>query len=114
MVIQQRRLKQKTIETVGTIIDFKEDSQRGSKVYCPVVSFKDQSGNKVQHTIIDGDNPPAGKKGETLPIYFNPENPREVASRPHQINYAYVFVLGTVGTMILGYGIIILAAYLNT
>jgi hypothetical protein len=80
-----RRFKQQAVRVEGTIVgqvcSAGERAQRSTDptvTYYSVVKFSTQDGASVRGISRIGSNPPAGKAGDRVTVFYNPRDPERV------------------------------------
>jgi hypothetical protein len=80
-----RRFKQRAVRTEGTIVgqvcSAGERARRSTDptvTYHSVVEFSTQGGPSVRGISLIGSDPPAGKTGDRVTVFYNPRDPERV------------------------------------
>jgi Protein of unknown function (DUF3592) len=95
--IKTTEFKKKAIPTSGRIIDL---ATRATKAgYAPIIQFQNQKGNQFTYTSYDFRKAGFYKKGDSIDILYDPENPNKVMLN----NYFSIWISGY---MMLGIGIL--------
>lgn len=92
----------------GDIIDFKSTVKNGERLYYPVMSYKDLQGETIKAQSFYGTNPPLGKVGDKVKIYYPAHEPENFDFSFRLTNWGFVYIFGLVGTVFLGFGILTL------
>jgi len=104
------------VETSGTVVNLtaskerrrdRDGAIRRSVHYRPVVEFIDSQGRKQTLESSHGSNPPAYKRGETVAILYDPDNPEFAVIDDWHRYFADMIVLGMGGIFsVVGLGIL--------
>ncbi|WP_421780334.1 DUF3592 domain-containing protein [Kiloniella litopenaei] len=95
----------------GTVINLiqsrstSSSSTSNSYVYRPEVSFKTLTGDEIIFQSSTGSNPPAYKKGESVSILYEPENPQDAKINDTLSLWFSPVILGLVGLIFSAFGI---------
>ena len=98
MVIQQNNL-----EVQGEVIAYTPDCDEDGCSYHSVVSYQTKDGIPIKYVSSFSSSPPAHEIGETVTVFYSPDNPEEAVIKGEGIIFRIVF-------MIIG-GVIILAGF---
>ena len=76
-LVMQRRQREGSTSTTGVVVALqKRNFDPGSgDVYCPTVEFTTASGKTVQFDSAFGTMPASHKVGQTVKVFYDPENP---------------------------------------
>ena len=65
------------VETEATVMDVEKRKAGDGTMYYPVFSFVDEGGNEHKIYSTRGSYPPAYKPGDTVSIFYDPQNPEK-------------------------------------
>lgn len=107
-LIRHLLLIKNKVKTIGEIVDFKSTKSETERLYYPVLSFSDQSGEPIKAQSFYGTNPPMGEVGDKIKIYYDVNNPERFDFSFRMINWGFIYIFGLVGTAFLAFGILTL------
>jgi hypothetical protein len=87
----------------GQVIGLSEQCDDEGCAYAPVVSFQTRDGRTVTYRSSYASSPPAYDVGESVTVYFDPENPEKPAIKGEGSIFRIIFV--TVGGSIMIFGL---------
>jgi hypothetical protein len=91
MTYQQWLLRQQALEVPGTVISLSESCDDDGCTYRPNVRFTTQSGQTEIYNSSFGSSPPAYKVGETVTIFYRPDNPQKATIKGEGAVLRFVF-----------------------
>ena len=85
--------------TTGTVSGFSTvtDSDDNSQTYCPIVQFSTETGQQVTYYSNTCNSPPAHQVGDSVEIYYDPENPEKAQIKGFWSQYLAVIIVGCIG-----------------
>lgn len=88
------RLILSSVRVQGTIMGFEtRQEKQGSSTLAARVTFLDQGQNTQELLARVRSNPPSGKVGDRVPVYYNPANPKEARLGTFMELWLHVLVL---------------------
>lgn len=63
--------------TGGTVVSFDLSTSSKSRVYRPVVRFRDRQGKEIEFTSASGSYPPDYEEGDAVEVLYLPNKPHE-------------------------------------
>ena len=101
-IVSQNRKRKGSASVPGIVVGLEKRilSAGSSGVYCPVVEFTDQHGEKHRFESSFGSMPASNKIGDTVRIIYHPSNPNEAEIDSGMSKYLvpgclFVFTLGS-------------------
>lgn len=91
------------VETQGTVIALQRDSEG---VYFPIFKFDTDAGEAIQIKSSSGSQPPKYSEGETVSIFYSPDNPDDAL-----LNDTFSLYGGGIITGGIGIGFILISAF---
>jgi hypothetical protein len=102
-------------QATGTIKDLVlGDSSSSSGVYYPVVTFKTSSGETIEFRSSVGANPPSYRKGELVPVRYDPRDPYRAGIDSFFYLWFTVILLSGMGTVFGGIGGVMAAIWIRS
>lgn len=114
IVVSQRRFAQRSIQTVGTVIDIRSaatipDSGYLGVTKVPLVRFLDHRGETIEFTSNVGSNPSRYRRGDTVAVRYPPSGPSE-ARIAGAGTIAFPAIFGVLGLVFVGASAVMMAA----
>lgn len=101
------------IKAEGTVIELIRSRSDDSITYQPVVVFVSQKGEEIEFTSSVGSNPPSYSKGQTVEIFYLPENPQTAEINGFFSLWGVPIILGAMGGIFSTVGASILVAIIS-
>ncbi len=112
--IHTKNFLKDAITTNGQVIDLVYSRSSDSDVYKPRVSFTTNTGENITFTSSSGSNPPSYSKGETVEVFYKPENPNKAKINGYFSLWGATSILGGLGFVFFAIGgSMLLAGVLN-
>jgi hypothetical protein len=91
----------RAIEVRGSVIELvrSRDRENTTYLFAPVVQFQTLEGNSVEFESGMRSNPPAYRKGQTVSVLYDPDEPRSAAIRGFFSLWLMSIILGFIGTI---------------
>jgi hypothetical protein len=106
---ESRKFVEHSVEATGVVKDLiastSSSSSGTSTIYHPLVSFKTAKGEIVEFKNNIGSNPPSYKRGEEVPVRYDPNNPQDASIDSFVSLWFYVMILGGMGAIFSGLGV---------
>ena len=87
------------------VVDIRTTHRAGDYRHHPIFRFTDASGAAHLYESPLGANPPAWDKGDSVHVYYDPDNPADVLVDTFWQKYLLVVIAGSVGVVGLGAGL---------
>jgi Protein of unknown function (DUF3592) len=82
LYVRQKKFLRKAVEVTGVVVDFRAGSSGGGgTMHHPVVEFRTEDGEVVEFASPYGQNPPAYRVGQRVPVLYDPDRPETAALR---------------------------------
>jgi uncharacterized protein DUF3592 len=96
----------RAIEVKGSVIEMvrSRDRENTTYLFAPVVRFQTLEGNTVEFESGLRSNPPAYRKGQTVTVLYDPDEPRSAAIRGFLSLWLMSIILGFIGTIFTAVG----------
>jgi len=103
-----RRFLRTAANATGTVIELIESSgSEGGTTYSAVVQFRTTDGREIHWTESMASNPPAGQRGDTLQMKYDPANPQTARiAKTSRLWFMPIF-LGGMGVLFLAVGAVL-------
>lgn len=91
----------RAIEVKGSVIEMvrSRDRENTTYLFAPVVRFQTVEGDTVEFESGMRSNPPAYRKGQTVSVLYDPDEPRSAAIRGFFSLWLMSIILGFIGTI---------------
>jgi len=99
---------EKAVKTEATVVDVEERKSDDGTRYYPVFSFVDEGGNEHKIYSTMGSYPPAYELGETVLIFYDPQNPEKTKLDSFVSLWLGPVILGVLGFIPVFIGALIL------
>jgi hypothetical protein len=103
------------IEVEGKVIEMvrMRDSDNTGYLFAPVVRFKTVEGNTVEFESGLRSNPPAYRTGQTVSVFYDPDEPRSAAIKGFFSLWLMPMILGFIGSvfLIVGTGMVVMSSW---
>ena len=104
LTYRQYAFKQQTTQVQGEVTGYTMDScDDDGCSYKPVVSFETRDGKSISYTSSYSSSPPAYDVGETVTVYYSPENPEKAIINGEGKVFRIIFM--SVGGAIILFGL---------
>ena len=104
----------RAVEVKGSVIEMvrSRDRENTTYLFAPVVRFQTLEGNTVEFESAMRSNPPAYRKGQTVTVLYDPDEPRSAAIRGFFSLWLMSIILGFIGTIftIVGTAMVVLSS----
>jgi len=90
-------------QTQGQVIGLSEQCDDDGCAYAPVVSFETRDGSTIYYRSSYASSPPAYDVGESVTVFFDPENPEKAAVKGEGSVFRVIFI--TIGGVIIIFGL---------
>jgi hypothetical protein len=118
IVARQSRFRRRATTAQGTIVSlrstwttFNSPALRTSPVYRPTVRFVTGDGQSVEAEARTGTNPPAGRVGQAVVVYYDPADPSRFSTTSiARIAGCAAAAFIALGGLVLVIGVLVLAA----
>ena len=104
LTYRQMVVQQNSIQVQGEVIAYMPNCDDEGCTYHSVVNFQTRDGNPITHMSSFASSPPAHEIGETVTVFYAPDNPEDAFIKGEGIIFRTVF-------MIVG-GVIILVGFI--
>jgi hypothetical protein len=112
LTYRQLLFKQKAIQAQGEVTGHTMGScDEDGCSYKSVVDFETQNGRSISYTSTYSSNPPAYDVGETVTVFYLPENPEKAIIQGEGIVFRIIFM--SVGGAIILFGLVFFASALR-
>ncbi|MBM0744338.1 DUF3592 domain-containing protein [Phormidium sp. CLA17] len=101
------------IKTEGTVIELIRSRSDDSITYQPVVVFVSQKGEKIEFTSSSSSNPPSYSKGQTVEIFYLPNEPQKAEINGFFSLWGAPTILGAIGSIFSTVGASLLIALMR-
>jgi hypothetical protein len=99
----------------GTVTGMSESHGTDSEgfantTYCPYVAFETAEGEAVEVSVNECSSPPAYDNGDSVEIFYNPDNPQQVRLKggvAQMLGTVFAVVFGLVGAVLAGIGLVL-------
>jgi hypothetical protein len=89
----------------GTVIDLqRSESSKGGATYYPVVSYTTRDGKVVTFSSGVSTNPPSYEVGESVEVYYDPQNPNGAEIKGFFSQWFVVLIFGGLGLIFTSIG----------
>ncbi len=99
---RQRSMERQGIEAPGEVVSFVQNCDDDGCTYAPVVRFKTQEGQSVSYESSFSSSPPAYDVGESVQVFYSPENPEKAVIKGEGRVLRLIFTI--VGGLIVLFG----------
>ncbi len=110
--IKETRFLQKAEQATGRVVDLRRNAGTDSHgsafiTYYPIIHFQNREGREVEYEGGIGSDPPAYKIGQTVEMYYDPDNPKAIQMHKFWSQYGAAFLFGILGLvfMLIGVGV---------
>lgn len=121
MAVSQSRFRSRALRTTGTIVARERASSRdysdSRPTYYSIVEFTMEDGSLIRGRSRVASNPPAGKIGALVPLFYDPDDPSRVAldnGRTRTMNGCAVAVGIVIAAVFLLFGAVTLTLALHS
>src|SRR6266542_2013732 len=95
---RQKRFLRRAVEVTGVVVAFRAGSSgEGGTMQHPVVKFRTKGGEVVEFASPYGQNPPAYRVGQRVPVLYDPGRPAAAALRSFASLWLGCLVAGLLG-----------------
>jgi hypothetical protein len=109
--LRTRRFLRTAVSTDGTIVELIESSgSEGGTVYQAVVEFQTADGRTVRWQESMASNPPAGQRGDRVPMKYDPSDPDNARIAKTFRMWFLSGLFGLLGLLFLGIGAVLTVA----
>lgn len=103
-----RRFLRTAVDAIGIIVDLIESSgSEGGTVYSAVVRFQTADGQEIQWTESMASNPPAGQRGDQLPMRYDPADPQKARIAKTSRLWFMPLLFGGMGVLFFAIGVLL-------
>ncbi len=89
--------KAETAQGTITKLNYHKSSRKSGGVYYPTVQFTTQAGKTYSVASNSGSNPAAYNIGESVKVYYNPEDPKDILLPDFFSVWGISLILGFIG-----------------
>jgi len=100
---KQYSLERQGLQVQGEVVSFVQKCNDDGCSYAPIVRFQTQDGRSVSYESYFSSSPPAYDVGESVQVFYSPENPEKAAIKGEGQVFRIVFML--VGGVIIIFGL---------
>lgn len=99
---RQRSMERQGIEAQGEVVSFVQSCDDDGCTYAPVVRFQNQDGRSVSYESSYSSSPPAYDVGESVQVFYSPENPEKAVIKGEGRVLRLIFTI--IGGLIIIFG----------
>ena len=92
----------KAVRTHGTIVSQKSSTSDGSTTYAPVIKFTPYKSETIRFTSSISSSNPSWEVGDTVLVYYDPDNSSDAMMDRGWFNYFFQLILGFIGLVVFG------------
>jgi len=100
---KQYSLERQGLQVQGKVVSFVQKCNDDGCSYAPIVRFQTQDGRSVSYESYFSSSPPAYDVGESVQVFYSPENPEKAAIKGEGQLFRIIFML--VGGVIIIFGL---------
>lgn len=78
LTYRQRTMERQGLQVTGEVVSLVQNCDDDGCAYAPVVRFETQDGRSVSYESSFSSSPPAYDVGESVQVFYSPENPEKV------------------------------------
>jgi hypothetical protein len=102
------RFRKRSIATEGIVCDFQvRETSEGDEVYHPIFRYRARNGHEYTICSDTGTDPPGFKKGQSVGIFYNPDNPADARIDTFAQLWLAPLVLGALGVLFCLVGVLL-------
>ena len=103
LTYRQQSMERQGIEVQGEVVSFVQSCDDDGCTYAPVVRFQTKNGQSVSYESTYSSSPPAYDVGESVQVFYSPENPEKAAIKGEGRVLRIIFTI--VGGLIIVFGL---------
>ena len=103
LTYRQQSMERQGIEVQGEVVSFVQSCDDDGCTYTPVVRFQTKNGQSVSYESTYSSSPPAYDVGESVQVFYSPENSEKAAIKGEGRVLRIIFTI--VGGLIIVFGL---------
>ena len=103
LAYRQRSMERQGVQVPGEVVSFVQSCDDDGCTYSPVVRFKTRDGQSVSYESTYSSSPPAYDLGESVQVFYSPENPEKAIIKGEGSVFRIIFMI--VGGVIIVFGL---------